>query len=149
MITWQFKDFDQLEKIELYEILKIRAIVFVVEQNCVYLDVDDEDASTIHLMGKNDHNQLVAYCRIFRPSTLQPNAIIGRVLVDNEYRGTGFGKLLMKKAIDYIEQTLEATSIKISAQHYLEAFYQSLGFERISDVYLLDDIPHLEMLRIK
>ena len=149
MITWHFKNFNQLEKLELYEILKIRAIVFVVEQNCVYLDLDDEDESTIHLMGKNEENKIIAYCRIFKTSPEQIHAIIGRVLVDFNYRGTGLGNLLMKKAIDYIEETLKATSIKISAQHYLETFYHSLGFERTSDVYLLDDIPHLEMLRIK
>lgn len=147
IITWHFKDIHQLEKVELYEILKIRAIVFVVEQNCVYLDLDDKDNDALHFLGKNEENEIVAYCRIFTPTIKESDAAIGRVLVMQEYRGTGLGKLLMQKAIDYLENNLTVHSIKIEAQHYLLAFYQSLGFKKTSEVYLLDEIPHIEMVR--
>ena len=147
MITWYFKDFYQLETVELYEILKIRALVFVVEQNCVYLDVDDEDLTTIHLIGRNENNQIVAYCRIFPPKQDESFAVIGRVLVRMENRGDGLGKLLMQKAIHYLEIKLDVKSIKISAQYYLLAFYQTLGFKQTNEVYLLDEIPHIEMFR--
>ena len=146
MITWHFKRFDQLDIVELYEILKIRAIVFVVEQNCVYLDLDDEDIIAIHLLGKNEYDQIVAYCRIFLPKEGESYGAIGRVLVTMENRATGLGRELMQKAIDYLELETEVTSIKISAQHYLEAFYQSLGFKKTSEIYLLDEIPHIDML---
>lgn len=147
MITWHFKDIHQLEKEELYEIFKIRAIVFVVEQNCVYLDLDDKDTDAIHLLGKNEENEIVAYCRIFTPTIKKSDAAIGRVLIKQEYRGTGLGKLLMQKAIDYLENNLDVHSIKIEAQNYLFPFYQSLGFLKTSEVYLLDGIPHIEMVR--
>lgn len=147
IITWHFKGIHQLEKEELYEILKIRAIVFVVEQNCVYLDLDDKDNDAIHLLGKNEENEIVTYCRIFAPTKAESYAAIGRVLVKQEYRETGLGKLLMQKAIDYLENNLDVRSIKIEAQYYLFAFYQSLGFQKTSEIYLLDEIPHIEMVR--
>ena len=138
------KSFTELTVTQLYDVLKLRSEIFVVEQNCVYLDADGKDEKAIHLLGYVD-NKLVAYARIFAPKVYFDNASIGRVVVAANYRKHGYGLQLVAKAIEVCKQ-LYPGDITISAQQYLERFYQSLGFRTVSDMYLEDDIPHIEML---
>lgn len=145
MIEWKYKKFDELTNIELYEILKLRNTVFVVEQNCVYLDTDDKDLKSWHLSGYYQ-NQLVAYLRILPPGISYDEASIGRVVTHPKFRKHGFGIELMKTAIVKTLEQFDTDSIKISAQCYLLNFYSNLGFVAIGEEYLEDDIPHIEMI---
>ena len=142
----KIKAFDELSLNELYEILKLRSEVFVVEQQCIYQDIDDFDQQSFHLFASIE-NQLVAYIRVL-PDGLKYDcySAIGRVLVKNEFRKNGYGIILMNEAIDFCKQNF-SFPIKISAQAYLEKFYQSLGFKIVSEPYLEDNIPHISMVR--
>lgn len=144
MMEFLIKKFTELSVTEVYELLKLRSEIFVVEQNCVYLDADGKDQKAIHLLGYLN-GELVAYARIFAPGVYFHNASIGRVVVNQNYRRDGYGLLLVKKAVQVCKQ-LHSGPITISAQQYLERFYTSLGFKTVSAVYLEDDIPHVEML---
>ncbi|WP_035727381.1 GNAT family N-acetyltransferase [Eisenibacter elegans] len=146
-LVWRLKSFAELPSRELYEILHLRTAVFVVEQNCPYLEVDRLDYEALHLSGFDD-GQLLTYARLFAPSPQQAHATIGRVVVAIEARKQGLGHLLMRKAIDCVEEHWGRVPIKISAQCYLRDFYQSHGFEPISEEYLLDNIPHIDMRRL-
>jgi len=148
MIKWQYKKFDELTNVELYEILKIRNTVFVVEQNCVYLDTDDKDLQSWHLSGYYQ-NQLVAYLRILPPGLSYKEARIGRVVTHPNFRKNSFGIELMKAGIEKILEQFNKVNIKISAQCYLLNFYSNLGFIAIGETYLEDDIPHIEMIYTK
>ncbi|RYF90846.1 MAG: GNAT family N-acetyltransferase [Chitinophagaceae bacterium] len=139
------KSFEQLTVAELYSMLRLRSEVFVVEQNCVYLDTDGRDTSCHHLCGWL-HNQLVAYCRIVPPGLAFEQPSIGRVLTHAAHRKDGYGKILMQKAISKTYELYDAKQIKISAQLYLLQFYKDLGFEPVGGQYLEDDIPHIAML---
>lgn len=145
-INWFLKTFDELSTTELYEILKLRSEVFVVEQNCVYLDVDSKDKKALHLFAKND-NALVAYARLFNEGDYFAQCSIGRVVTSKHYRNTGLGHQLMQKSIEAIQEHFGTSQITISAQEYLKKFYESHGFIQTSDTYLEDDIPHIEMKR--
>lgn len=147
LLFWKVDSFENLTSNHLYEILYLRSNVFVVEQNCPYLDVDRKDHKAIHLHGYCD-NKLVAYCRLFKPGDYFDKASIGRVVVDKEYRKFGFGHQLMNKAIELVKDLLQEDCITISGQLYLKSFYESHGFEPISEMYLEDDIPHIRMQRI-
>lgn len=144
-MNWNIKKFNELTVNELYEILKIRAEVFVVEQNCVYQDLDSKDKMSYHLFFE-DNEEIAAYLRILPKGISYPEIAIGRVLTKASYRKKGLAKEIMKKAIDYITDSLEEKKIRISAQFYLLEFYKELGFEPISDIYLEDGIEHIEML---
>lgn len=145
-ITWQVKDFDTLSNLELYNILKLRSEIFVVEQNCVYLDLDGKDSLALHLFGTFD-GKIVAYCRFFDKGISFENASIGRVVVNANYRNKKWGKELMQEAISKIELHFGQTKITIGGQLYLQKFYESLGFVQTSEIYLEDDIQHIEMQR--
>lgn len=145
MIEWQYKKFDELTSIELYEILKLRNLVFVVEQNCVYLDTDDKDLQSWHLFGYHQ-KQLIAYLRILPPGISYNEASIGRVVTHPDFRKFGYGIELMKIGIEKTLQQYNTSVIKISAQCYLLNFYSNLGFVAIGEEYLEDDIPHIEMI---
>lgn len=146
-ITWQLKNFEELSNTELYNILKLRMEVFVVEQNCPYQDADGKDLRSLHLMGRDEKNNLIAYSRIV-PAGISFNEIsIGRVVSSPEFRGTGAGKVLMQKAIEAIYQTNGNVPVRIGAQLYLKKFYESFGFTKISEEYLEDNIPHIEMIK--
>ncbi|MBR9921235.1 MAG: GNAT family N-acetyltransferase [Bacteroidetes bacterium] len=149
MLHYHLKAFDQLALEELYELLKLRAEVFVVEQDCPYLDLDGQDQQGWHLLGMDDSDQLQAYVRILPPGTSYPEyASIGRVVTREETRGKGYGKTVMAEALKHCEQLFPSgTKIKISAQVYLLGFYQSLGFKEVGAGYLEDGIPHIAMLR--
>jgi ElaA protein len=143
-LHWTYKSFNELTTIELYAIMQQRNEVFVVEQNCVYQDADNKDRQSFHLAGwYNDI--LVACCRILPPQLSFEEASIGRVLTAAAYRKTGAGRALMQRAVDATLQQFKCREITISAQLYLQNFYQSLGFTPISDTYLEDGIPHIEM----
>ena len=143
---WKVKSFDQLNTAELYALLKVRQEVFVVEQNCPYLDADDYDQKALHLWGEFK-GEIVAYCRIFAPAIKYDEASIGRVLSNNNYRGHNLGRILMRNATATIESRFRTKNVRISAQDYLLKFYGEFGFEDTGKKYLEDDIPHTEMIR--
>lgn len=147
-ITWVCKAFASLTAAELYEALKLRSEVFVVEQNCVYLDLDDKDQDSYHLFGWKDDN-LHAYARILPPGLAFEEASIGRVVSSPASRKTGAGRALMNKAIEETFSLFGTQDIKIGAQLYLLDFYGSLGFKQVSDPYLEDGIQHIKMILSK
>lgn len=146
-LKWKIKRFETLSAAELYNLLQLRSEVFVVEQNCVYQDVDGKDEKALHLIGE-DNGLTVAYARLFKPKDYFDEASIGRVVVKKSYREKKLGHILMKEAIQAIESEFNQTKITISAQLYLKKFYESHGFIQTSETYLEDDIPHIEMKRI-
>lgn len=144
-MTFEFKTFNELTSTELYDILQLRAEIFVVEQDCVYNDLDGLDKSAVHLFLRKD-GEIVAYSRLLKPGSRFPEYSIGRVVVKKSARGTGLGIEMMKAAKDYIVNEWGATKIKVSAQQYLQRFYENLGFEIVTEMYLEDGIPHYGML---
>jgi ElaA protein len=145
-IKWQIKRFNELSLQELYSLLKLRSHVFVVEQNCVYQDVDGKDDKALHLLGKVE-DQVIAYSRLFKAGDYFENAAIGRVVIHPEYRDKKWGHDMMQQAISAIESNFNTKQITISAQLYLKKFYEANGFVQTSEMYLEDDIPHIEMKR--
>jgi ElaA protein len=145
-IQWKIKPFETLTTNELYDILRLRSEIFVVEQNCVYLDLDGKDKLALHLFGEYE-GKIVAYSRLFKPGISFDNASIGRVVVDANYRDRKWGHDLMREAIAGIQSHFGERKITIGAQLYLKKFYESHGFVQTSEMYLEDDIPHIEMKR--
>lgn len=143
---FKIKPFKALSLVELYQILQLRSEVFVVEQNCVYQDIDGKDEKALHVLGMHE-GVLVAYARLFQPGDYFEQASIGRVIVNPAYRDKKWGHDLMTAAIQGIAEHYGETNITISAQLYLKRFYESHGFVQTSDMYLEDDIPHIEMKR--
>lgn len=143
-MSWQLKTFSELTVDELYAILQVRFQVFVLEQQCLYAELDGKDQTAYHLF-KAQEGKVAAYLRIYRTAAGQ--AALGRVLVKKQYRGQGIAQELLERAICFVEQKLNAGQIKIQAQEYLRNFYGSWGFVPISNVYLEDGIPHVDMLR--
>lgn len=144
-IIWEVKAFEGLSLNELYQVMLVRQKIFVIEQTCLYEDLDEKDQSAFHLMGWRE-GKLVAYARILPKGISYKEASIGRVLTVQEERGLGTGKVLMKKAMSCVEELFDEKSIRISAQAYLESFYETLGFKPVSDLYIEDGIAHLEMV---
>ena len=145
-IQWTIKSFENLSVNELYDILKLRSEIFVVEQNCVYLDIDGKDKQALHLFGEFE-GKIVGYSRLFKPGITFDNASIGRVVVDANYRDRKWGHDLMREAIAGIKHHFGESQITIGAQLYLKKFYESHGFVQTSEMYLEDDITHIEMKR--
>lgn len=145
-IHWKIKSFTELSVTELYEILRIRQAVFVVEQTCNYLDADGYDDKAIHLWAEQN-GEILAYCRIFDAGIKYQEASIGRVLTNPNYRNLRLGKTLMQFALFIIEARFRAGDVRISAQDYLLKFYSEFGFQDTGKKYLEDDIPHTEMLK--
>lgn len=145
-IIWKTKGFDALSLNELYEILRLREQVFILEQNCAYDDLDYKDQKALHVMGIVK-GAIVAYSRIFRAGDCLENASIGRVLVSKDHRGHEFGQELMRRSIAEVHKNFEDKLITISAQCYLIRFYENLGFVVSGAQYLEDDIPHIPMTR--
>lgn len=142
-MQWHAKTFAELSSLDLFEIYHARTAVFVVEQNCAYQEVDDKDLQALHFFAKNANN-LTAYCRLI---PADDGVHIGRVLVVNQFRGTGLAKELVQKAIAYCREHFPAQPIHAQAQSYLQAFYEGFGFKAVSAVYLEDGIPHLDMVK--
>ncbi len=146
IVQWKIKAFDALTVYELYDILKLRSKIFVVEQNCAYLDLDDKDKIALHLFGEFE-GKIVAHARLFKAGICYDNASIGRVTVDADYRDKKWGHDLMREAIAGILLHFGESQITIGAQLYLKKFYESHRFVQTSEMYLEDDIPHIEMQR--
>ncbi len=144
-MNWKIKTFNELSNVELYTILNERTAVFVVEQNCPYLEVDGKDIESYHLFAEKE-GEIVVYARLLPAGISYTQASIGRVLVKKDYRGQGHAQDLLNKAIAFIHDELKEPAIKIQAQSHLEKFYASFGFKSISSEYLEDDIPHIDML---
>ncbi len=146
IFKWVLKEFSALTPHELYAFLQLRSEVFVVEQNCVFLDADDKDQESYHLMGWSE-SKLVAYTRIVPPGVIYQQASIGRVITSSLVRRSGAGKALMLQSIQEVYRLFGMVAIKLGAQLYLKGFYESFGFTQISDVYLEDGIEHIYMLK--
>ena len=146
MLKWSIKPFQALSVDELYDLLRLRSEIFVVEQNCVYLDLDGKDKVALHLYGEFE-GKIVAHARLFKAGISFDNASIGRVVVDANYRDRKWGHDLMREAIAGVLLHFGESQITIGAQLYLKKFYESHGFVQTSDMYLEDDIPHIEMKR--
>lgn len=149
-VTWQCSPFSELTAGELYAAMEARQRVFVVEQQCPYLDADGSDHLALHLLGWRstaDGLVLSAYARLFPPGVKFAEASIGRVLTDPAARGIGLGRALMSEAIQRMTDAEWGSSIRLAAQMYLEAFYEEFDFRRVSEPYLEDDIWHVNMLR--
>ncbi len=144
-MNFTFKHFHELSVEELYNILQLRSEIFVVEQDCVYNDLDGLDKTAIHQFAIRN-NTIVAYSRLLKPGTRFPDYSIGRVVVKKSERGTGLGIKMMEEAKNFIVTEWGATQIKVSAQKYLKKFYKDLGFEVVTEEYLEDGIPHFGML---
>lgn len=136
------KEFNDLDNIELYQILKLRNQIFVVEQNCIYQDVDDVDIKSFHVFIK-DEEKIISYARIFYDDGIH----LGRFLTKEEYRNMGYGEKLLKEAFIFINNKYPKSTLKIEAQAYLKKYYEVMGFVAKSDTYLLDGIEHIKMER--
>lgn len=144
-LEWKLKAFEELTNKEIYTILKERTTVFVVEQECPYLEVDGKDIESYHLFAEKD-GEFVAYLRILPPGVAYQESSLGRILVKKEYRRQGIAEELVKRGLTFIHDELKEKKVKIQAQSYLHTFYQSFGFHAISEEYLEDDIPHIDMV---
>ena len=143
-LQWKLSAFNELTNLELYAILQLRNTVFIVEQNCVYQDLDDKDQKGFHLCAWQD-NQLAAYCRVLPPGVSYPEASIGRIATAMAHRKAGYGRRLVQSAINMALEKFNCKKITISAQAYLQHFYESFGFVKKGEMYLEDEIPHIKM----
>jgi len=144
---WQWKAFDQLSTLQLAQLYQLRQSVFIVEQNCPYLDADGKDPGAFHLLGFLE-NQLIATLRYFPDYVdYDHQASIGRVCTAQSVRRFGAGRELMAQAMEFADQNYPQQPIQIGAQAYLEDFYASFGFKTVSEIYIEDDIPHILMRR--
>ncbi len=145
-IEWRYLAFDELSVAQLYAVLQLRSEVFVVEQACIFQDIDGADAEAMHVLGTRQ-GALVAYARCFVAGRQFAEAGIGRIVTHPSIRGSGAGHALVEKAIACLSPSSEAPVIRIGAQAHLEAFYRQHGFEKAGPPYLEDGIPHIDMLR--
>lgn len=146
MLDISIKTFNELSLDELYYLLQLRSEVFVVEQDCVYQDIDGKDQKALHIIGKKE-GSIIAYTRIFKPGDYFKEASIGRVVVSTNQRYLKYGHQIMIASVNAVEDAYQTKEIKISAQKYLEKFYNNIGFKTIGDSYLEDGIPHLAMVK--
>lgn len=148
-IKWSFKVFQDLTAEQLFDVLKLRVDVFVVEQKCAYPELDEYDRhpETRHLSGRHESGQLIAYARLLSPGLRFPEVNLGRFVVKADLRKQGIGHHLIQRALSEISHCWPGHSIKISAQDYLQTFYEQYGFVRVSDVFLEDGILHVEMVK--
>ena len=143
-MTWKVKNFNELTTTELFYIYQQRIKIFVVEQNCPYQDIDELDLTSLHVFKQSESGEIMAYGRIIAQD---PRLHFGRIIVAQKYRKTGLGKELLSTILKTIEEKFPNREIEIQAQAYLEKFYGSFGFLPISEIYLEDDIPHIDVLR--
>jgi ElaA protein len=145
-VRWHEAKFDELSARDLYDALLLRSLVFVVEQKCVFLDLDGKDQAAHHLLGRDEADRMVAYTRLVPPGTSYVEPSIGRVVTHPDVRRTGAGRELVRESIARTHALFGNVPIRIGAQRYLERFYGEFGFVPASDPYIEDDIPHIEML---
>ena len=145
MLHWNWRSFQELSNTELYDVLALRQTVFIDEQQCRFIDIDYRDQQCMHLLGMKD-NKLAAYLRVLPKNLAYPNAVsFGRVVTAPFVRGTGAGKEMMREVLTYLQTHHHTIPIIISAQMYLERFYQSFNFKTISEAYMEDGISHIKM----
>ncbi|MCA0131256.1 GNAT family N-acetyltransferase [Winogradskyella alexanderae] len=147
MLNIKILSFCELTTKELYDLLQLRSEVFVVEQDCVYQDIDGKDQNALHVLGYNDEI-LVAYTRVFKPGIYFTEASIGRVVVKEKFRQQKFGYEIMNASVEAVSLYYKVSKIRISAQTYLKTFYNNLGFIEVGEEYLEDGIPHINMLKV-
>ncbi len=145
-LQFKISAFNGLSVSELYQVLRLRESVFIIEQDCIYQDIDNKDQKALNVLGIFD-GKIVAYSRLFQPGDYFEKASIGRVVIDEKYRDRKWGYSLMKASIDGIRSHFGESRIEISAQLYLKNFYENNGFYATSETYLEDDIPHIRMER--
>lgn len=146
MLKIETKTFQELTTKELYDLLQLRSEVFVVEQDCVYQDLDGKDEKALHVIGTKN-NKIVAYTRAFKPGDYFDKASIGRVVVSKDERQHNYGYDIMEASIKTIKDYFNESNIKLSAQTYLKKFYTNLGFTAVGEEYLEDGIPHVVMIK--
>lgn len=146
MLNIVVKPFETLTTQELYSVLQLRSEIFVVEQNCVYQDMDNKDQKALHVLGYKN-GKIVAYTRIFKPGDYFEYASIGRVIVSQKERKHSYGNDIMNASIKAVKDYFNETNIMIGAQCYLKRFYNKLGFKEVGEEYLEDGIPHIHMVR--
>lgn len=145
-LKWQCLTFHSLTPSQLYSILQLRAEVFVVEQACIYQDLDDLDQDAMHLVGYLD-DRLVCYARLVPPGVKYDEPAIGRITSHQSVRRRGYGRAIVGRAIEICQDIWPEEGIRISAQQRLEIFYKDFGFRTVSAPYLEDGLPHVEMIR--
>jgi ElaA protein len=146
-LTWIDKPFEKLSNLELYNIMTLRQEVFIVEQDCVYLDNDGKDEGAWHIWAEDKLSNIVAYARILAPKVSYEEASLSRIVTHLDYRSKGLGQELMIRSLDLMESLHGSGQCRISAQSYLLGFYKSFGFQPTGDEYLEDGIPHIQMYR--
>lgn len=145
-IVWSVLQFDDLSKTQLFDLLQLRNQIFIVEQECPYLDIDQKDQKSFHILGYDHKGELLATSRILPPGISYPEVSIGRVAVLQRARGIGLGSELNRKSMKFIVDYFGDVSIRLSAQKHLTKFYKNHGFKVVSEPYDEDGIPHVEML---
>lgn len=146
-MNWHCIPFLQLTLTQLYNIMALRQSVFIVEQNCPYLDADGKDIHALHILAYDNQNKLSAYARLLPPNISYPEASIGRVITAATHRNSGLGITLMQYSIQQLFINFEKQPIRIGAQLYLQKFYEKFGFYKQSEPYLEDNILHIIMLK--
>lgn len=144
-MNWYIKKFEELTANELYEILRARAEVFVVEQNCVYQDLDEKDRRSYHLFSE-ENGEIASYARLIEKGVSYEEASIGRLLTRETFRGIQLGRETLERALAFLTGEMKEEKIRISGQLYLLKFYEHMGFKTTSEVYLEDEIEHVQML---
>ena len=145
-INWKTKAFKDLSVDEYFEVLHLRIAVFVVEQDCPYQEVDEKDRQSFHLFGRAENGEIMAVTRILPSGISYDEVSIGRVALKKAYRGKGIADVLMEESFKFIESEFGKVPVRISAQEYLLKYYTKHGFKQVGEMYLEDDIPHIEML---
>jgi ElaA protein len=145
-ITWSVLHFEDLSVKQLFDVLQLRNQIFIVEQNCPYLDVDEKDLNSFHVFGVNQKRKIIATSRVLPPGVSYSEASIGRVAVAIDSRGTGIGDELNRVSMEFIRNYFGDIPIRLSAQKHLTNYYNKHGFKVVSDPYDEDGIPHVEML---
>jgi ElaA protein len=145
-ITWSVLHFEDLSVKQLFDVLQLRNQIFIVEQNCPYLDVDEKDLNSFHVFGVNQQQKIIATSRVLPPGVSYSEASIGRVAVAIDSRGTGIGDELNRVSMEFIRNYFGDIPIRLSAQKHLTNYYNKHGFKVVSDPYDEDGIPHVEML---
>lgn len=145
-LIWHFKSFNDLSPFELYEILRLRNEVFIIEQNCIYNECDNKDLESYHLWCSLE-GKIIGYCRLVPPEVSYSEPSFGRIVSHPDYRNLKLGHLMLGFVNQIVKNYYKTSSIRISAQVYLRNFYESYGFRQVSEEYLEDNLPHMEMLK--
>lgn len=145
--TWLLRTFNELSNDELYNILKLRNAIFIVDQQCIFPDIDGRDLNNCYHLFCTLNGQIIAYARIFGPGQIYQEPCLSRVCTSLDQRGKGMGKELLKRALDETSRLFPGQSVRIGAQLYLKTFYESFGFKLDGDLYIEDGIEHIQMIK--